>query len=285
MKTVGIVTDSVACLPPELVTQYGIHIVPVKLTVGGLIYQDIGEELTPDLIHSLQEAPTIDTTPWPPETYFRAYEAASRTASDLVHIVAFSQFTSTMSLARAGAAMAQEALPGLRVEVFDSATTAMAQGFITLAAARAAESGRDIADVVAQSERVKSRVTAAFTLDSLHYLARTGRVTRLAAWAGSLLQVRPVVGLANGRERPMALTRSRSQAIRRLFELVRTASATSGPLHIAIMDSGPSEESDELRNTIEQQLHPAESMVVHVSAVTQIVAGPNLLGVAFYTGD
>jgi DegV family protein with EDD domain len=273
----------VACIPPDLSSRHGIHVIPVRLAVDGHVYRDSGEEMTPDLIRNLQRTQAIDTTPWAPETYFRAYEAASRTATDIVHVVAFSQFTSTMSLARAGAAMAQEAIPGLRVEVFDSSTTAMAQGFIALAAARAAEEGGDIENVLAEAEMVRSRVRAAFTLDSLHYLARTGRVTRLAAWAGSLLHVRPVVGLEQGKERPIALTRSKSQAVGRLSELVRTSAATGGRLHVAIMDSGPSDESDELRTAIERQACPAECIVAHVSAVTQIVAGPGLLGVAFYS--
>jgi DegV family protein with EDD domain len=285
MKTVAVVTDSVACLPQDLVARHGILVVPVRLAVGGQVFRDIAEELTPQLIRDLQQAATIDTTPWPPESYRHAYEAAGKAARDVVHIVAFSQFTSTMSLARAGATMAQEAHPGLRVEVFDSATTTMAQGFVALAAARAATRGGNIADVLAEADRVKARVNAAFALDSLRFIARTGRVNRLAGWAGSLLRVRPVVGLSNGRERPIALTRSRSQGTRRLFELIRASSTTSEPLHVAIMESGRTEESAELRSLIDESLHPAEMMVAQVSPVTQVVAGPGLLGVAFYSGD
>ena len=285
MTKVGIVTDSVACLPHEMATQHGIRVIPVRLTVEGRVYRDRADELPPPLIRSLQQAPSIDTTPWTPEFYCRAYEEASATATTIIHVVAFSQFTSTISLARAGAAMAQESTPGLRVEVFDSATTTMAQGFIALAAARAAAQGKDVDDVLSEADRVRSRVAAAFTLDSLHYLARTGRAIRLASWANSLLHVIPVIGLSHGQERPIALTRSRPQAMRRLLDLVRAASVPGDPLRVAIMESGQCGHAEELQHLIEEQLHPAECIVIRVSPVTQIVAGPGLLGVAFYSGD
>ena len=135
-ESVRIVTDSVACLPRPLVQSYGLHVIPVRVTAAGVVYRDTDDELDPQRIRALQQTSAIDTTPWPPDVYCREYLEAGRSASVLIHIVAFSQFTSTISLARAGAVMAQEARPGLRVEVFDSATTGIAQGFVALAAAQ-----------------------------------------------------------------------------------------------------------------------------------------------------
>lgn len=279
---VRVVTDSVACLPRHLVSLYGIHVIPVRVTVAEQVYRDVDEELPAAVVHELQRATAIDTTPWPPDVYRREYLEAGRASSNLIHIVAFSQFTSTMSLARAGAAMAHEADPELNVEIFDSATTGMAQGFIALAAARAAAQGGSITAVLAAAETVKARVESAFILDSLQHLARTGRVNRMKAWAGTLLNVKPVVALSQGKERPIALARSRAQGIRRLLELARNSPGNAGPLHIAVMESDRVLESEELRQTIDEQLRPAECLVARVSGVTQIVAGPGLLGVAFY---
>ncbi len=281
-RTVRVVTDSVACLPQHLVHQYGMYIIPVRIAVDGVTYQDRDEELDASLIRKLQQAPAIDTTPWTPDTYCHEYLEAGRSSTELVHVVAFSQFTSTISLARTGADMAQHIRPELRIQVFDSASTAMAQGFVALAAARTAAEGGTVEDVIAEAGRVRSSVESAFTLDSLRYVARTGRVTRLMAWASTLLSVRAVVGLSQGKERPIALARSAAQAANRLFELVRASSANGGTLHVAVMDSGDTRQSEPLRRTIEEQLHPAECIAAQVSAVTRVIAGPGLLGVAYY---
>ena len=108
---VVVVTDSVACLPREMASQYGIRVIPVRLTVEGHVYRDVDEELPEELVRRLQRAPSLDTTPWPPEFYARQYMEAASAGTSIIHVVAFSQFTSTISLARAGAAIAQEAVP------------------------------------------------------------------------------------------------------------------------------------------------------------------------------
>ena len=198
---IRILVDSVACLPEEVVTHYRIGVIPVRIGADGRSYCDTSESLSPDTVRMLQQSPTIDTTPWPPQHYSRAYCAAGKSASTLLHVAAFSQFTSTISLARAGAAMAQEANPGLRVEVFDSASTGLAQGFIAKAAATAIGADRETDEVIHAAELTRSRVRTLFALDSLRYVARTGRVGGLAAWATSLLHMVPLVGLAQGKER------------------------------------------------------------------------------------
>ena len=174
MSRVAVVTDSVACLPQELVDEHDIHIIPVRLTIEGKVYRDTNEDLPPEVVHEFQKLSQIDTTPWPPEFYFQQYKKLSQKVDSIVHVVCFSQFTATISLARAGARMAQEAIPHLRVEVFDSATATMAQGFVALAAARVAVKGKDIDEVVEAANAVKSKVNSIFAFDTLSHLTRTG---------------------------------------------------------------------------------------------------------------
>jgi DegV family protein with EDD domain len=285
MNKVAVVTDSVACLPQKVINEYGIHIIPVRITVGGKVYRDTNEDLPLELVHEFQNMPKVDTTPWPPEFYAQAYKELSHKANNIVHIVCFSQFTSTISLAKTGAEMAQEAIPQLKVEVLDSATATMAQGFIALAAARAAWAGKDIDEVIEAASTVKSKVNSIFALDTLRYLARTGRINRLAAWASSLLNVKPIVGLSQGKEHPLALARSKSQSIKSLIKLMHESVSSAEPLHVAVMEVERPQEAEELSSRIKEQFQPAEFYLVQFSPVMQVVAGSGLLGVAFYCGE
>ena len=285
MNKVAVVTDSVACLPQKVINEYGIHIIPVRITVGGKLYRDTDEDLPLELVHEFQSIPKLDTTPWPPEFYAQAYKELSHKANNIVHIVCFSQFTSTISLAKTGAEMAQEAIPQLKVEVLDSATATMAQGFIALAAARAATGGKDIDEVIEAASTVKSKVNSIFALDTLRYLARTGRINKLAAWASSLLNVKPIVGLSQGKEHPLALARSKSQSIKSLIKLMHESVSSAEPLHVAIMEVERPQEAEELSSIIREQFQPAEFYLVQFSPVMQVVAGSGLLGVAFYCGE
>jgi len=284
MIEVAILTDSVACLPPDLAQTHHIGIIPVRVSAAGREYHDNEAALPPSTVRQLQQAPALDTTPWSPEMYRRAYRDAGAAARSVLHVVAFSQFTSTISQARAGAAMAEADLPGLRVVVFDSAATAMSQGFIALGAARAAARGASLSDVIARAEEIRQRVSAVFVLESLHYLARTGRVHRLASWASSLLRVRPVVALEQGHEHPIALPRSRAQAKRLLLDYIDRTIVAGMPLHVAVMVSDDREEAEWLLARLQDLYQPEETLFTAFSPVTRSVAGPGVLGVAFYCG-
>ncbi|MBN1857436.1 MAG: DegV family protein [Dehalococcoidia bacterium] len=283
MSNVLVVTDSVACLPPDVRDRFGIRIIPVRVSVEGKVYRDSEDELPSDVVRSLQEVPRIDTTPWPPEFYFHKYLGLSKEADHIVHVVAFSQFTSTMSLAIAGAQMAHQSNPGLRIEVVDSATTTMAQGFVALAAARVAAEGKGIEEVVAAATTVAQKVNSVFSLDTLRYLARTGRVNKLTAWTSSLLNVKPIVGLSQGQERRLALIRSKSQCMNTLARLVSEGGGDTTSLHVAVMDIGRHEEADNLSDIIQSRFQPVEFYRGEISPVTQVVTGSGLLGIAFYT--
>ena len=69
MNNVVVLTDSVACLPQDVADRFSIKIIPVRISVEGEVYKDSDERLTPEMVHSLQETPRVDTTPWPPEFY------------------------------------------------------------------------------------------------------------------------------------------------------------------------------------------------------------------------
>lgn len=285
MGKVAVVTDSVASLPRELIDEYDIRIIPVRITIEGRVYRDTSEDLPQELIHRFQEMPQIDTTPWPPEFYFEEYKGLSQKAYGIVHVVCFSQFTSTISLAMVGAKMAQEAIPGLRVEVVDSETATMAQGFVALAAARAAASGKDIDRVIEAANKVRSRVNSIWMLDSLTYLARTGRINKLAVWASSFFKVKPLVELSHGEAHPLSLVRSRPQGINSLVKLMHDNVEVGEPLHVAIMSAECPKEAEELANIVREQFQPEELYLTQFTPVMQVTAGSGILGIAFYCGE
>ncbi len=285
MNKVAVVTDSVASLPQEVVDEYDIHIIPVRLTIESKVYRDTDEDLPPEVVHRFQRLPRIDTTPWPPQFYFQEYEKLSHKANNIVHVVCFSQFTATISLAKAGAKMAQEAMPHLKVEVFDSATAAMAQGFIALTAARAAAKGKSMSEIIEAADAVKSKVNSFFAFDTLSHLARTGRINRLASWASSLLSVKPIIGLSQGKAYPVALVRSKRKGMEGIVKRVQEHIDGEESLHVAVMEAEQPGEARELANMLKERFQPAELYITQFTPVMQIVAGSGIIGVAFYEGE
>ena len=104
----------------------------------------------------------------------------------------------------------------------------------------------------------------------------------MASWASTLLNVKPIVGLAQGKEEPLGLVRSKSQEMRTLVQKVKSRAVDSGSLHIAVMDTARWEDGQELLTRLSSELRPVDCYHTKLSPVSQVVSGPGLLGVAFY---
>jgi len=252
----------------------------VRIAAGGTTYRDTPEDLPPEQVSLLQESPCIDTTPWPPEHYCERYLACGEDADTLIHVVPSASFTSTMELARAGARMANEHRPALDVVIFDSRNMLMAQGLVALAGARAATNTDDVRAIIERLEEARENVQLVCALSSMRHVARTGRVPRLVGWAGTLLSVRPIVEMANGKEHPLGLVRSRSQESRALVERVKKTVEGEAGVRIAVMDSGRWDDGEELMERLVSEVTPIEAIHAALSPVSKVVAGPGLLGVA-----
>ena len=285
MNKVAVVTGSGAHLSQELADKYGIYVIPVRITVAGKVYRDTNEDLPLEIVHRFQKLAQIDTTPWPPTVYCEAYKEAGQRANKVVHVVGSSQLSSTMSSAKTGAKMAEEAMPGLQVEMFDSEVFAMAQGFIALAAARTAARGNDMPGVIETATNVKARVKQFFVLNTFGYLKRTGRVDKLAEWSSSMLRARPMVNFSPGRVEPVSLLRTKSQIVKNLVKVMQDNIDNVQPLHVAVTYSEQSQEAEELIKVIAEQFHPVELYHMPFNLAGQAVGGPGILGITFYQGD
>jgi len=281
---VALITDSTACLPRELVERFDITVVPVELVFGGRIYRDGVDDLA-DFYTLLKRSPQLPTTsPSSPGTYLAAYRQASQRAEAVLCITVSSSVSAMYDSARAARELAREALPQLPIEVMDSGTATMAQGFIVLAAARAVAEGKALPEVVAAAQRAAHRVSLVCFLDTLYYLARSGRVPKAAAWAASLLQLKPIIRMHQGNIELLARTRTRNRATARLLDLV--AQEVGGrPVHMAVMHTQSAEDAAELRRLAASRFHCRELYVTEFTPVMGSHTGPGLLGLAYYLQD
>ncbi len=281
--SVAVVTDSTACLPPDLVKRYGIGIAALNLVVDGRSYRD-GIDITSQQFYQLlqrsQHPPT--TAPSSPGLYLELFKQVSGGERPIICITVSPAFSSMHESARAAAELAREQLPRVRITVLDSGTAAMAQGFVVLEAARAAAAGCDLEGVLARAQAVKPRVRLFAMVDTLAYLARSGRVPRAAAWVSHLLQIKPIIQLLPGGGVSLAQrTRTKSRAIKRLLGLVEEA-AGGQPIHAAVMHANVPEEAVRLQAQLAERLRCLELYLTEFTPAMGAHTGPGLLGVAFY---
>ena len=278
MAQVAVVTDGGAAMPPQLVEEYEIVVVPFQLMWEGETLRD-GIDITPTQFYRrLRTAKSLPTTSQPLAGDFVClYGELSGDAEAIASIHVAQEFSGTYNTALLAAKQAAI----IPIEVIDSRTATMGQGFLVLEAARAATKGASLSEVVARVKRLVPKVHVLATLDTLEYLRRSGRVPILKASLGSMLDIKPVFDLYDGQARLYAQVRSRKRAVQIMVEAI-PKTAEKGGLHIAVLHADALGEAQELKAQILSRFHPAEIYVAEFSPVMGTHTGPGLLGITFY---
>jgi DegV family protein with EDD domain len=284
MSRVAVVTDSSACVPKEVVKQYGIHILPLILIFEDRSYRDGVDITAQEFYELLKKAKKVPTTSSPsPGEYLEAFREVAKQASGILCITLPPNLSMAFDSATQAKQMAREALPQVNINVFPSHSPALAQGFIAQAAARAAASGKDLSQVVQAAQDMMGRVNAIAMLDTLYYLAKGGRIPKAAAWAGSIFKIKPILD-ATGDVRLLERCRTRKRAIQRLLYIMRQRSGGK-PIYVNLMHAGVPEEAERIKADILSQFDCLEFYVTDFTPVVGTHTGPGTIGLSFYTGN
>ena len=280
---VAVVVDSCSCLPQELIAGLPLFVASHELTVDGRTFLD-GVDIGPDEFYRMvRTASTPPTTSAPgPATFLKAFREASCAASDVLCLTLATDFSAAYDSAKTAERMARSEMPHLNIRVIDSRTAAGGEGFIALNAAKAAHGGADIEQVVSGVQELIPKVNLLAFLDTLYYLGRSGRVPRVAAWAGSMLGFKPLCELRLGEARLLDRPRSRRKAMARMVA-VMSSRVESKPVHVNVMHAHAAEDASILMETIDREFDCRELFISEFTPVMGVHLGPGLVGIAFYS--
>ena len=282
MRKVAVIADSIGCIPRDLIETYGIEMVAPNVYWNGSVYRD-WLDITPSQAYELlQKDPEAFSTAAPsPGDLADTYLRVSQTAESLLFVTVSSKVSTLHNAAVAAKGLVKHELPEARIEVLDSRTCTGAEGFVAMAAARAASEGKGLAEVIDDAKSVRERVDLLFVLDTVRHAYRTGRIPRLASRVGSLLDVKPVIGWWDGAARFKSMTRSREKGIHQIVSLMR--SRVGGKrVHVAVHHTDAAEEGEELKERVRQEFDCVELWLTEFSPIMGYSAGRGALGLAFY---
>jgi DegV family protein with EDD domain len=284
MSRVGIVTDSTNCLPPELINQYGIHVVPVCMIINGKVYRDLVDISLAefkDISNNLDKQPT--TSAANPGDFLNVFKELAQSTNDIVCILVSKALTATHESAYQARRMIRQEYPNLNVEIIDSRTSAGALGFIVIEAARAAKDGKNLAEIIAIAHEMVPRVVYLALLETLKFLMQIGRAPK-ATKVGEMLNVKPLIGFVDdtGLIEVVSRVRGRNKALSTLVDLVGKYVDTGQPLHMMVHYSNGREQGEELRDLLTSRYRYAEIYLSEYSPVMVGAAGP-LVGLSVYS--
>ncbi len=280
-KKVAIVTDSTAYLPKELVERYHIHVVPNVVNWGTKTYRDGVDIGATEFFERLRTDPVQPTTSVTSIGDFRdVYAQAAETADAVLGMHLSAKLSGTFSAAEQARAM----LPDKHIQVIDSNATAMALGFVVLAAARAVEAGGGLDEAAKAAEATIPHVGIVFTVESLEFLKRGGRIGGGAAFIGGLLDLKPILELRDGRVEPVERVRSKRKALDRVLEIIVEKTAGKQPIRLATLHAAAPQEAAALLEAAKQRLGAIETILSEVSPTVAVHTGPGTVGLAWVAG-
>lgn len=271
--TTGIVTDSTAYVPVELVRSLGITVVPVQVIVDGNSYSEV-DGISLDEVFEAVRAGAVVTTSRPAiEQFVAVYQdLINQGCESIISVHLSKELSGTYE-----AAVIASGRVDVPVTVIDSRLIGMAFGYAVISAAKLAQSGEH-ADVIAAhvlKRCEKSSIT--FCVDTLEFLQRGGRIGSVQARVGGALSVKPLLAMKDGQVQSQELVRTSSKAIARLIE----NSAKHGKnAQLAVHHVQAKDIADDIARKLEEKLKVTDIPVIEVGAVVAAHVGPGTVAVA-----
>lgn len=283
-RPIAIVTDTVADLSEEVIRAHGIHVTPLLLIDGDTTYRDSLDLTAQEYHRRMAEAPeTLPTTSQPaPADFLERYRAAAQEGEALVGVIAGSALTGTFHNAEAAARLFQDA----PVHLVDSRGASLLEGLLVLKAAELAELGTAPEVIVRELNRIRDQSNILFTVETFDRLLASGRVGRGRAVLGSMLNVKPVLGLdREGKVIPVGKAIGRKRVADLLLEQVVQGVGDAKKVRFGVVHVG----CPEVVKTVTARLRKTFGEVEVLSAAaTPVVAthlGPGAWGVAWLVED
>lgn len=280
---VAVVTDSCASIPEALIRQLNIHTVAYYIHRGQEVLRDLVTIQREEFLRWLPTATQLPTTASPgPGDYLDMYLALARQGvREIISIHMTSRGSGAYQAATVAQSMMAEQAPEVAIEVIDTRNVSLCQGWMVIEAARAAIAGANLAEVSAKVRRMIPITQMIQTADTLRYLYMGGRIGLAQNLVGSLLNIKPLIGMKDGVIVALGKARSRLQAYAQMADYV-SAAVGEGKARIAYVHAGALQEIEKLKQLVEDKVSVIESLVAELSPALAVHTGPGTAGLCFY---
>jgi len=285
-QSVAVVTDSCASIPDEIMDQIRVHTVAYYIHRGKDVLRDLVTIQRDEFLSWLAHAPSLPTTASPgPGDYFQKYnQLVSAGFNQILSIHMTARGSGAYQAACVAANMLVERVPTVKVDVIDTQNVSLCQGWIVIEAARAAMEGMGLEQI---KELVKKMIPSTHmiqTADTLKYLYMGGRIGLAKRVMGSLLNIKPLIGMKDGVIVALGVAHSRLKAYDEMADYVNEIAGQSR-VKAAYVHAGAEDEAQKLKQLLEARVDVVESFIAELSPALAVHTGPGTAGLCFYAMD
>ena len=284
-QATAVVTDSLACLSPELAAEFNIKVIPLGFIFKDKTYRD-WVDITPTRAYEmfLEKPEAFQTTAPSPVEFINAFREVGVSYQNILCVTISSKLSTTFNTACMAKEQVESETPGIKIEILDSKTVTSAEGLVALAAARAAAKGVSLDEAAAEAGKVAEHVSFFALVDTIRHVYRSGRIPKIASQLGAVLNVKPILVVtpeSDGKVNFTGVVRSRTKGVSRMLEGM-IERVDDKPVHVAIMHAYALKRAEELRDIIAAKFNCKELWIGEFSPLMGYATGTDTLGIAFY---
>jgi len=272
---VKVITDSTSDIPPELADALDITIIPVYVRFGDVVYRD-GEEITSDeFFRKLTSSPVHPATSQPtPEDFVKVYSKYCNDVEGIVSIHISARMSGTYNSALLAVRTMETPCP---IEIIDFKFNSVGLALLVMAAARLANEGASLQQIVAELQKVIGQVHMFGIFNTMKYLARSGRVSKAIAAAANIIDVKPLLTFSDGEIVRAGLVRTMAKGMERIYDFVRKKVPIQ---ELMIVHSAMPNEANKLKQRIAEFIPEDKVSIAKLGAALGVHGGPGVLVIA-----
>lgn len=278
---VAVMTDSTAYIPKDLREKLNIHMVPLNVVFGDESYRDEIEISVDEFYKKVREEENLPTTSQPSvgDVVKKLEELVEEGYEAVVSVHLSSKLSGTYH----AVASAGNMVDGIRVYAFDSEYSCMPQGFMAIKAVELVKQNKSPEEIIQQLKELKSKIRAYFIVDDLSHLQRGGRLSSTQALVGSLLKVKPVLHIVDGKIVPFEKIRTRKKAVNRAMGMLYEDAEKNEVEKVVFIHGNDEESANILRDEFAEKYPSIETVISYFGPVVGTHLGEGAIGVSWYT--
>lgn len=280
--SIRIIADSTCYLPKEYIDKYNVSIVSLNVLLNGKSYRET--DLENDWFYKeMSKSPSIPTSSQPSiDDFYKAIESQVKEGHDIVGIFLSSDMSGTFSTSNLVKEMILEKYPNANIVMLDSRSNCMQAGYAILEAAKAAADNKSLDEVVSIAKSVIENSKFIFVPDTLDYLKKGGRIGGAAALFGSLLQIKPILTVTDGKTTVLTKVRTKKKAIDKIIDTIIEQNLKSPIKGLIVHHINCESEGQELANKLQDKLGISNIKIQSIGPIIGLHVGPGSIGVAYH---
>ena len=279
--TVKILADSACDLTEEYYNEYDIEMVSLTVHLNEKEYKD-GVEISPKTVYdAMRDGAAPTTSQVSPQTFKTIFTSYAEANQPLVYLAFSSELSGTFQTAKMIEQEVKETYPDAILHVIDTKCASIGYGLVILRAARLAKEGAGVKEIIEIAQYHAKHMEHIFTVDDLEYLYRGGRVSKTAAFVGTLLKIKPILHVEDGKLIPLEKIRGSKKVFNRMLDIMEERGTDFKNQTIGISHGDDLERANQLAEMIEKRFGAKTEVIEMVGSVIGAHSGPGTIALFF----